>query len=77
MLLACESDPRPPDYARHYADAVQRLLLAEDGGARPPWWEAARGAAHAEAAPSDAAGGLRQLLGGSQALLQGDRNGVA
>jgi hypothetical protein len=76
MLLACESDPRPPDYARHYADAASRLLLAEDGGARPPWWESARGTAHAEDAPADAAAGLKQLLGGSQASVQGDRNGV-
>jgi pimeloyl-ACP methyl ester carboxylesterase len=62
MLGACESDPRPPDYARAYADAAHRLLLAEDGDARPPWWEAARGAARAEPAPADAAAALRRLL---------------
>jgi pimeloyl-ACP methyl ester carboxylesterase len=62
MLLACESDPRPPDYAAHYAAAAQRLLLAEDGAARPPWWEAARAAARAEAAPADPADALRRLL---------------
>jgi pimeloyl-ACP methyl ester carboxylesterase len=63
MLRACETDPRPPDYARPYADAARRLLLAEDGGARPPWWEAARGAARAEPAPSDPAAALQRLLG--------------
>jgi pimeloyl-ACP methyl ester carboxylesterase len=62
MLLACERDPRPPDYARPYADAAARLLLAEDGAARPPWWEAARAAANAEPASSDPAAALRRLL---------------
>ena len=62
MLRACETDPRPPDYARAFADAARRLLFAEDGGARPPWWEAARGAACAERAPADPAGGARELL---------------
>ena len=60
--LACESDPRPPDYARPYADAARRLLLAEDGGARPPWWEAARGAAYAEPAPAEPRAALLRLL---------------
>ena len=62
MLRACETDPRPPDYARAFADAARRLLFAEDGRARPPWWEAARGAACAKAAPADPAGALNALL---------------
>jgi pimeloyl-ACP methyl ester carboxylesterase len=62
MLRACESDPRPPDYARAFADAARRLLFAEDGRARPPWWEAARGAACAETAPADPAGAFQKLL---------------
>jgi pimeloyl-ACP methyl ester carboxylesterase len=62
MLRACENDPRPPEYAKAYADAARRLLLA-DGSARPPWWEAARAAANAEPAPSDPAAALRRLLG--------------
>jgi pimeloyl-ACP methyl ester carboxylesterase len=61
MLRACETDPRPPDYARAFADAARRLLFAEDGRARPPWWEAARGAGCAEAAPADPAGALQKL----------------
>ena len=52
---------RPPDYARAFADAARRLLLAEDDRARPPWWEAARGAACAETAPADPAGALQKL----------------
>jgi pimeloyl-ACP methyl ester carboxylesterase len=62
MLRSCESDPRPPDYARAFADAARRLLLAEDGSARPPWWEAARAAARAEPAPPQPAAALRRLL---------------
>jgi pimeloyl-ACP methyl ester carboxylesterase len=62
MLRACETDPRPPDYARAFADAARRLLLAEDGSARPPWWEAARAAARAEPAPSEPAAALQRLL---------------
>ena len=61
MLRGCENDPRPPDYARPFADAARRLLFAEDGGARPPWWEAARGAQRAERAPADAAAALAVL----------------
>jgi hypothetical protein len=62
MLRACETDPRPPEYARAFADAARRLLLAQDGRARPPWWEAARGANTAETAPADPAGALQRLL---------------
>ncbi|MEN8159482.1 MAG: alpha/beta hydrolase [Myxococcota bacterium] len=57
LATACERDLRPPEYARAYADAAQRLLLAEPE-VRPPWWEAARAAARAEAAP----GGLPDAL---------------
>lgn len=63
MLRACETDPRPPDYARPYADAARRLLLAEDGAARPPWWQAARNASASETAPGDPVAALGRLLG--------------
>ena len=46
----CESDVRPPDYAASFAQASRRLLLVENGAARPPWWEAARGAESVETA---------------------------
>ncbi len=42
MVWTCDSDPRPPDYALAFASTARRLLLAEDGGLRPPWWEAIR-----------------------------------
>jgi hypothetical protein len=62
LLRACETDARPPDYARPFADAARRLFFAEDGSVRPPWWEAARGAPRAESAPTDPADALRRLL---------------
>jgi len=33
---------RPPEYAARFAQAARSLLLAEDGGSRPPWWEEVR-----------------------------------
>lgn len=62
MLRACETDPRPPEYARAFADAARRLLFTVDDSARPPWWEAARAAANAEPAPADPAAALRRLF---------------
>jgi pimeloyl-ACP methyl ester carboxylesterase len=62
LLRACETDPRPPDYARAFADAARRLLFAEDGSARPPWWQAARSAARAETAPADPSAALPRLF---------------
>lgn len=62
MLYTVETDLRPRDYARQYADAARRLLFA-DGEPRPPWWEAAHGAACAEPAPADVASALAKLRG--------------
>jgi len=42
MALVCEADVRPPEYARAFAEAARRLLLAEDGGPHPPWWHEVR-----------------------------------
>jgi pimeloyl-ACP methyl ester carboxylesterase len=64
LLRACETDPRPPEYARAFADAARRLLFAEDGQARPPWWLAARAAACAATAPAELVGALQRLLAG-------------
>lgn len=63
MLYTVETDLRPPDYARQFADAAQRLLFAPDVTPPPPWWEAARGAACAESAPADLASALEKLRG--------------
>ena len=62
LLRACETDARPPDYARAFADAARRLLFADDGGARPPWWGAARASAHARSVSDAPSGALRRLL---------------
>jgi pimeloyl-ACP methyl ester carboxylesterase len=61
-LRGCEEDIRPPEYAASFARAARRLLLVENGTARPPWWEAARAASGAEAA-SDLASALARLAG--------------
>ena len=43
-----ERELRPPDYAAAFAARANRLLLLDDGDARPPWWQAAAQAATAE-----------------------------
>lgn len=63
MLANCEQDIRPPDYARAHTDAARRLLLAEDGGERPPWWLSVREAACVETLPGDPEAALARLAG--------------
>jgi pimeloyl-ACP methyl ester carboxylesterase len=64
LLLLLESDVRPTDYAEAFAGGARRLLLAEDGEARPPWWQTAARAAAAERIPSaDLAQALSRLAG--------------
>jgi pimeloyl-ACP methyl ester carboxylesterase len=53
LLWACRDDPRPPDYARSFALETRNLLLLEDGGTRPPWWEALRDAGSARQIAGD------------------------
>lgn len=62
LACFCERDLRPPEYARAFAEAAQRLLLLEPGEAPPPWWEAARAAPSAEAAPGRPEAALERLL---------------
>ena len=65
LVVACEQDIRPPDYAEEFARAARRLLLAgAPNDARPPWWQAARHSPSAEAAPDDPVAALRQLSAG-------------
>jgi pimeloyl-ACP methyl ester carboxylesterase len=40
MVAWCDTDVRPVAYAEAFAAAARRLVLAEDGGPRPPWWRA-------------------------------------
>jgi pimeloyl-ACP methyl ester carboxylesterase len=58
-----ERDLRPPDSASAFAQAARRLLLAEDGAARPPWWIATRESPASISAPPDVDRALAQLLG--------------
>jgi pimeloyl-ACP methyl ester carboxylesterase len=57
-----ERDLRPPDYAEAFAQAARRLLFAEID-VQPPWWEAARKAPPAIAAPADRARAFALLAG--------------
>jgi pimeloyl-ACP methyl ester carboxylesterase len=61
MVRLCEVDVRPVDYARTFAANARRLLLAEDGERRPPWWEAARQVPGAERVPADLPAALAAL----------------
>jgi pimeloyl-ACP methyl ester carboxylesterase len=51
LVRTCAEDIRPTDYAGSFAAAARRLLLAEDGSPRPPWWEAVRAAPAARSLP--------------------------
>jgi pimeloyl-ACP methyl ester carboxylesterase len=62
MVWSCDADPRPSDYARAFAGAARRLLLAEDDSPRPPWWEAIRGAPVAHRLALDVASPFAALL---------------
>jgi pimeloyl-ACP methyl ester carboxylesterase len=46
-LLEQDMDLRPPNYAARFAAAARRVVLIEDGAARPAWWRAVRDAASA------------------------------
>jgi pimeloyl-ACP methyl ester carboxylesterase len=60
-----ERDVRPREYGRDFALGARRILLCEDGRARPPWWQAVRDTQIATAAPADRAAALAQLLAAS------------
>jgi pimeloyl-ACP methyl ester carboxylesterase len=59
-VLAMDREPRPPWFVEPFARAAATVLLVEDGGERPPWWEAVR-ACGAEPAGADLAAGLAAL----------------
>lgn len=48
LTQSCARDLRPGPYARDFADRAGAILLAEDGGPRPPWWQAVRNAARVQ-----------------------------
>jgi hypothetical protein len=57
-----ESDVRPLDYAERFAGAARRLLLAEDGSERPPWWETVRHSSAAVAVSADPGAAVAELI---------------
>ena len=61
MVRSCARDVRPPDYAVSFARAARCLLLAEDGGPRPPWWEALRETTAASSVAADPRRALERL----------------
>jgi pimeloyl-ACP methyl ester carboxylesterase len=61
MARVLDRDVRPPDYAEAFANAARRLLLVEDGEARPPWWLAVRKSAGGRSAPADLRRAFEQL----------------
>jgi len=61
LVYFCEADVRPIDYARSFAVRARRLFLAEDGGPRPPWWEAVRDAPGATRVAADQQSALAAL----------------
>jgi len=64
LVCALESDARPIDYAEAFAVRARRLVLAEDGGLRPAWWEAvARSRSAERAAVGEAWRALKRAAG--------------
>jgi len=61
---------RPVDYVEPFARAARRVVLMEDGGVRPPWWEAVRTSPTAEAVRGD----LTAALGRLAAIAGGEPN---
>jgi pimeloyl-ACP methyl ester carboxylesterase len=56
-----DHDVRPPDYASAFAARARFLLLCEDGGRRPPWWQELRHCPAAQTVAGDARAGLHRL----------------
>jgi len=73
LVSGLEKFARPPDYAETFARAAQRLLLFEDGEARPPWWEITRTSPSAETVAGDLSSSLTRLA----AAITGPRRALA
>jgi pimeloyl-ACP methyl ester carboxylesterase len=69
LCRALQVDVRPPEYAAHFAAGARRVLLLEDGGARPPWWERARQAPGAQAVNGDVRSAFGHLAEAAGARL--------
>jgi pimeloyl-ACP methyl ester carboxylesterase len=58
MVQVLDQDVRPVHYVKPFAEAAHKILLQDDGGPRPPWWEAIRATPNVESVRGD----LEQLL---------------
>ncbi len=61
MVRGLETSPRPAAYVQPFADAAAHVLLLEDAGPRPSWWQAARRSPAARIVPGDPANALSSL----------------
>ncbi|MFP6660546.1 MAG: alpha/beta hydrolase [Myxococcota bacterium] len=53
-----EHDPRPPDYAQHFAERAKHVILVGGEGEAAPWWEAVASLEKVERVPGDLATAL-------------------
>jgi len=53
-----EYDPRPPDYAQHFAERAKHVILVGGEGEAAPWWEAVASLEKVERVPGDLATAL-------------------
>jgi pimeloyl-ACP methyl ester carboxylesterase len=51
-----DGDIRPVDYAEAFGRAARRLILVEEGDARPPWWQALRSLPRVGSSPDPVSG---------------------
>jgi pimeloyl-ACP methyl ester carboxylesterase len=61
LVVLCEEDVRPVDYARGLAGSARRIVLVADESVAAPWWAAVRGLPQVEAGGSSAAAALAGL----------------
>jgi pimeloyl-ACP methyl ester carboxylesterase len=61
LCCALQCDVRPPDYVAPFAAAARRVLLFDDSGARPPWWERVRQSPAARSIAGDVRDAVAQL----------------
>jgi len=66
LVWVTELTVRPVDYAASFAQRARRLLVAENGTARPPWWEALRHHPNCELVNDDVRNALQRLAGNNR-----------
>jgi pimeloyl-ACP methyl ester carboxylesterase len=61
LVVVCEEDVRPTDYARNLATGARRIVLVADESVAAPWWRAMRGLPQVESGASSAGAALAGL----------------